>query len=64
MGESRVLNSMELAISKHLIGTPLYMPPELIKHDSYDHRVDIWALGCFMYHLASLDPPFTGDNLH
>lgn len=25
--------------------------------------MDIWALGCVLYHLAALEPPFVGDNL-
>ena len=26
-------------------------------------KVDIWAIGCVLYHLACLEPPFSGDNL-
>jgi NIMA (never in mitosis gene a)-related kinase len=26
-------------------------------------KVDIWALGCVLYHLTALEPPFYGDNL-
>ena len=45
------------------VGTPLYLSPELVKQQPYDFKVDIWAIGCALYHLASLEPPFQGDNL-
>eukprot|EP00392_Amoebophrya_sp_AT5.2_P017409 g17759.t1 len=34
------------------VGTPLY-----------DFKVDIWALGCLLYLLTALEPPFFGQNL-
>ena len=46
-----------------MVGTPLFLSPEVIKKENYDHRVDIWALGCVMYHLAALEPPFVSENI-
>lgn len=45
------------------IGTPLYLAPELVKNQQYDHKIDMWAIGCALYHLAGLETPFQGDNL-
>ena len=45
------------------VGTPLYLSPELVKQQPYDYKVDIWATGCVLYHIACLEPPFTGENL-
>lgn len=45
------------------VGTPLYLAPEVVKAQPYDHKIDIWAVGCALYHLACLEPPFSGDNL-
>lgn len=42
------------------VGTPLYLSPELIKQKPYSFKVDVWALGCVIYHLAALEPPFAG----
>ena len=28
-----------------MLGTPIYMPPEILKNQVYDSRVDIWSLG-------------------
>ena len=45
------------------VGTPLYLSPELVKQIPYDYKTDIWSFGCSLYHLANLEPPFTGNNL-
>jgi NIMA (never in mitosis gene a)-related kinase len=45
------------------VGTPLYLSPEIVKQLPYDFKVDIWAVGCCIYHLATFKPPFNGDNL-
>ena len=45
------------------VGTPLYISPELVKQKPYDYKTDIWSFGCSLYHLACLEPPFTGGNL-
>ena len=44
------------------VGTPFYMSPELIAEKRYDERSDIWALGCLIYELAALRPPFDATN--
>lgn len=34
------------------VGTPLYLSPEIVKQQPYDYKVDVWAIGCALYHLA------------
>jgi len=29
----------------------------------YDYKVDTWAVGCCLFHLAALEPPFLGENI-
>ena len=43
--------------AKSLVGTPLYVAPEVISKD-YDEKCDIWGLGCTAYEMATLHPPF------
>jgi len=43
-------------------GTPLYMAPERIRYSQYDERSDIWSLGCIIYELVSLRPPFEAKD--
>jgi NIMA (never in mitosis gene a)-related kinase len=44
------------------VGTPFYMAPEIINEKAYDERTDIWSLGCLLYELAALRPPFEATN--
>jgi len=62
MGVSKLVSNIN-ALHCTKVGTPLYLSPELIKQIPYDFKVDIWSVGCSMYHMASLEPPFQGDNL-
>jgi serine/threonine protein kinase len=51
-------------------GTPLFLPPELIHRKNYDEKIDVWGLGCVLYHIISvklihlqLQLPFKGDSI-
>ena len=44
------------------LGTPYYMAPEIVNEKDYDEKADIWSLGCLMYELAALKPPFDATN--
>jgi len=44
-----------------LLGTPLYIAPEMLLGKGYGFEVDIWSLGVMMYELATGRSPF-GDG--
>lgn len=46
------------------VGTPFYMAPEIINEKDYDEKSDIWSLGCLLYELAALKPPFEATNAY
>ncbi|KAG9511292.1 Serine/threonine-protein kinase Nek7, partial [Fragariocoptes setiger] len=41
-----------------LVGTFYYMSPERIRNDGYEFSSDVWSVGCVLYELAALRPPF------
>lgn len=43
-------------------GTPYYTSPEIWKGQKYDSKCDIWALGCIIYEMCSLLPPFRAQD--
>ncbi|XP_022095669.1 serine/threonine-protein kinase Nek2-like [Acanthaster planci] len=60
-GLARVLHH-DTSFAKTFVGTPYYMSPELMDHCSYNEKSDMWSLGCLIYELCSLSPPFTAIN--
>jgi serine/threonine protein kinase len=46
-----------------VLGTPLYMAPELVQHQQYSEKVDVWSLGIITYQLLSGKTPFDGKNI-
>jgi serine/threonine-protein kinase Nek2 len=60
-GLSRVLGENSLFAHTY-VGTPFYMSPEQVTGSAYNEKCDIWSLGCLIYELASLYPPFEATN--
>lgn len=47
---------------KTFVGTIQYSCPEIVRNQPYTEKADIWSLGVVLYELATLNPPFTGEN--
>ena len=43
-----------------VVGTPCYISPEICEGKMYATKSDIWALGCILYELTTLQKAFQG----
>jgi hypothetical protein len=59
-GFARALQPFDMAAT--ICGSPLYMAPEILRHERYDGRADIWSVAAIIFELLFGRPPFTGTN--
>ena len=57
-------NYLEGSVRYTTAGTQIYHSPEMILHNGYDTRVDIWAIGVLIFELLVGRPPFRNDGQH
>lgn len=43
-------------------GSPIYLCPEVWHSGTCSHKSDVWSLGCVLYQLMALSPPFAGGT--
>ena len=55
------LQGLILAVPQ--VGTPYYLSPEICEDKAYDHKSDVWSLGCILYEMATLKRAFNGQSL-
>ena len=61
-GVSRQM-STQTDLAQTVVGTPVYMAPEVMKSESYAEPADVWALGVVLYELLALRRPFEGAHI-
>ena len=50
-------------VMRSLVGTITFCCPEIVQHQVYTDKADVWSLGCILYNLMLLKPPFVAKNI-
>ena len=56
-GISKQVQDMAM-LAQTQAGTPMYMPPEMMRGMQYGPKVDIWMLGCVLYEIMAYKLPW------
>jgi NIMA (never in mitosis gene a)-related kinase 10 len=51
-----------IKVMQSVVGTIAYTCPEILQGQGYTEKADIWSMGCIIYELMSLKPPFQAGN--
>ena len=63
IGDLNVSKIAKMGLAKTQTGTPYYSSPEIWNENSYNNKTDIWSIGCIIYEMCTLTPPFHGTSL-
>jgi NIMA (never in mitosis gene a)-related kinase len=63
LGDLNVSKVVKLGFLYTQTGTPYYASPEVWSEKPYEYKSDIWSLGCVIYEICALKPPFRAQSL-
>ena len=63
LGDLNVSKILKQGMLHTQTGTPYYASPEVWLDKPYDQKSDMWSLGCVLYEMCCLKPPFRADDI-
>ena len=63
IGDLNVSKVTRAGVGHTQTGTPYYASPEVWNDKPYDNKSDIWSLGCVLYEMITLKPPFRAQDM-
>ncbi len=63
LGDLNVSKVTKKGLGYTQTGTPYYASPEVWRDLPYDAKSDIWSLGCVLYEMTTLRPPFRAPDM-
>jgi serine/threonine-protein kinase len=61
-GIAKELDERDLTATGFVVGTPSYLPPELLRGERADLRGDLWAVGVLLFECLTGQKPFRGES--
>lgn len=61
-GLAKDLEETDITRTGHVVGTPSYLAPELLRGQRADRRTDLYAVGVLLFHLLTGKKPFSGED--
>ena len=61
-GFARNLDNGDSTVLKSIVGTPLYMSPQILSHQVYTNKSDLWSVGLIYYELLHGYTPWPAAN--
>lgn len=61
-GFAKVVQHFDTKLLHSIVGTPLYMAPQILKKSKYTTKCDIWSIGYIYYELLTTKLPWTGTS--
>ena len=69
-GVSAKMESLKTSIKEEsnfsgtIVGTPLFMSPEILNKNEYDQKTDVYSMGCTIFELCYFQPPRKAVSSH
>lgn len=63
LGDLNVSKVAKRGLLSTQTGTPYYASPEVWMDKPYNYKSDIWSLGCVLYEMTVLMPPFRAQSM-
>lgn len=63
LGDFNVSKVAKRGLCMTQTGTPYYASPEVWRDMPYDAKSDMWSIGCVVYEMVALRPPFRAEDM-
>ena len=63
LGDMNVSKIVKNVFAYTQTGTPYYASPEVWRDEPYSIKTDVWSLGCVIYEMCMLKPPFNATDM-
>lgn len=61
-GFARTVDNFQRQMLTSLVGTPLYMSPQILMHEKYTSKSDLWSLAFIFYEMMYGKTPYTANS--